>query len=119
MLGISKLRIIAIALLSLLALVATLFASPAPSSAATNILTDTFSNIPGWDRKGVVLNFGLSWESTMLQDPTVLYNQGGGPLFKMWYGAGTCIGYATSNDGITWTKYTDPVLVAGPGGSTD
>lgn len=106
-------------LLALLALVAVFFATAAPAGAATNIFTDNFSNIAGWNRRGVVLNFGLSWEGTMLQDPSVLYNQGGGAPFKMWYGAATRIGYATSNDGISWTKSANPVLVAGPNGSTD
>ncbi len=119
MLNIRNSKIIVTPILVLLALFASIFAGPTPASAATNIFTDNFSNVAGWDRRGVVLNFGLSWEGTMLQDPSVLYNQGGGALFKMWYGAGTRIGYANSNDGITWTKSANPVLVAGADGATD
>ena len=84
------------------------------------LFSDDFSNVAGWQRYGVVVNFGAGWEGTMLQDPSVLYNTGGGALFKMWYSAGTAIGYATSNDGRTWTKYSgNPVLRVGAAGSTD
>lgn len=119
MFSINKSKIIAIPLLLLLILLGLNFVPVKPASAATNIFTDNFSNIAGWDRKGVVVNFGLSWEGTMLQDPSVLYNQGGGALFKMWYGAATRIGYATSNDGITWSKSANPMLTIGANGATD
>src|SRR5687767_13219862 len=119
MFSITKSKTIIIYTFLILTLVASLFAGSRPASAATNIFTDNFSNIAGWDRRGVVMNFGLPWEGTMLQDPSVLYNQGGGALFKMWYGAATRIGYATSSNGINWTKSTNPVLVAGANGATD
>jgi len=74
-----------------------------------------------------VLNLGLpgSYEETSLTDPFVIYD---GSTFHMWY-SGTnitvspwreAIGYATSTDGINWTKYSDqPVLDKGPTGSWD
>jgi len=39
--------------------------------------------------------------------PTVLFKDG---LFHMWYMGGSDIGYATSPDGITWTKHPEPVV---------
>jgi sucrose-6-phosphate hydrolase SacC (GH32 family) len=58
----------------------------------------------------------LSWESTAMQEPMVLLENG---LWKMWYTGGwssVATGYATSTDGITWTKYAgNPVY--GQGGS--
>ncbi|QGQ95439.1 hypothetical protein EHS13_11370 [Paenibacillus psychroresistens] len=93
----------------------------ASSVFASNVLKDDFSNIAGWDKQGVVVNLTQAWEGSMLQDPSVLYNQGGGALFKMWYGAsGGGIGYASSNDGVTWTKYAgNPILANGPNGAID
>ena len=52
----------------------------------------------------------LPWETSLLQDPCLVYNTGGGPLFKMWYGSLYYVGYATSEDGVNWTKAADPVL---------
>jgi len=62
------------------------------------------------------------WDCLKVLDPVVLKD---GSTYKMWYtGLGlddeARIGYATSNDGITWTKYADnPVLGLGPSGSWD
>ena len=57
-----------------------------------------------------------SWDAYMVFDPLVIRENG---QYKMWY-AGiettallTKIGYATSTDGINWTKHPDPVLLAG------
>jgi uncharacterized repeat protein (TIGR01451 family) len=55
-----------------------------------------------------------SWDSAQVWDPTVLKD---GNTYKMWYvgidNNGTYgIGYATSSDGITWSKYLgNPVVV--------
>ena len=61
-----------------------------------------------------------SWDSDSTTAPRVLYD---GKMFRMWYVGShsglTAIGYATSLDGISWTKYPDPVLVHGPPGSFD
>lgn len=58
-----------------------------------------------------------SWEHAAAGEPTVLYDHG---LFRMWYTAGYSdhdgLGYATSRDGLHWTRYAgNPVL--GQGGS--
>ncbi len=55
------------------------------------------------------------WEGSVLCEPCVLHENG---IFKMWYRGGSgegeenqSVGYATSNDGIKWTKYaSNPVL---------
>lgn len=63
-----------------------------------------------------------SWDSGYIGIPTVLFDGG---IFKMWYmGAVTPdqfrIGYATSPDGITWTKFgANPVLGPGAGSAWD
>lgn len=78
--------------------------------AGSVVLRDDFGSIAGWERQGVVIGQTLSWETTLLQDPCLVYATGGGPLFKLWYGSLYYVGYATSDDGITWTKAADPVL---------
>ena len=67
---------------------------------------------PGsWDASGV---FGAD----VLYDPADL-----SAPYRMYYSgisAGAhAIGYATSSDGLTWTKHGDPVLRPGPPGSRD
>ena len=60
-----------------------------------------------------------SWDGSFLLSPRVLKEDG---LFKMWYSAGrgtfpnpaiVQTGYATSSDGIHWTKYDDPQTTTG------
>lgn len=86
-------------------------AAPADSAAAGRVvLQDSFGNIPGWDRQGVMMRQSLPWETSLLQDPCLVYGTGGGPLFKLWYGSLYYVGYATSDDGITWTKASEPLL---------
>jgi predicted GH43/DUF377 family glycosyl hydrolase len=70
-----------------------------------------------------IIELGLanSWEDFGVHYPTVIYN---GTTFQMWYSGNDYpnyrIGYATSPDGITWTKNpSNPVLNLGPGGSFD
>lgn len=65
-----------------------------------------------------LLRVGASgtWESAQVRQPAIIVE---GNVYKMWYdgynGSTRSIGYATSTDGINWTKYTgNPVLVAGP-----
>ena len=61
-----------------------------------------------------------SWDQDFTIAPRVLYD---GKMFRMWYIGGhsgsTAIGYATSLDGVSWTKYPSPVLTHGPPGSFD
>jgi len=77
-----------------------------------------------WTRYGgnPVLDLGTSgaWDSVMLCTPSVIKD---GKTYKMWYtgAAGPSpngMGYATSPDGISWTKHpNNPVLSSVPGGS--
>jgi len=62
-----------------------------------------------------------SWEDYSVITPTVIYD---GITYHMWYSGGDAIharvGYATSPDGITWTKSaSNPVLDLGSSGSWD
>jgi len=67
------------------------------------------------------------WDGNSVIEAWVIYDQG---QYKMWYGGQTWtptnqlnsfqIGYATSLDGIHWTKYSgNPVFTPGPAGSWD
>jgi predicted GH43/DUF377 family glycosyl hydrolase len=61
------------------------------------------------------------WDDDFLFAPVVLYD---GTQFRMWYGGGDGsvqqVGYATSPDGTTWTKYAgNPVMGVAPSGSED
>ncbi len=77
-----------------------------------------------WNTHGVVLQKGAygSWE-TRVGSPSVILD---GTTYKMWYEGYNpveqCgrIGYATSYDGISWTKYGgNPVLIPGGNGGWD
>jgi len=64
-----------------------------------------------------VLNPGSAgeWDSYSLEGPFVIRENG---QYKMWYGACATfpwfkIGYATSSDGINWTKHSTPILEPG------
>ena len=71
-----------------------------------------------WSRSGSnpVLSPVVAWEQTAVQEADITYESG---TWKMWYRGGwddEAIGYATSSDGIAWTKYaSNPVY--GLGGS--
>ncbi|NQX16625.1 hypothetical protein [Rathayibacter sp. VKM Ac-2857] len=95
------------------ALLAGLPAQAAPLAATPPqiLLRDGFLPIPGWERRGVILEKDLPWESDLLQDPCCVYDSGSGPLFKTWYGSLHGIGYATSEDGLTWTKRPEALLL--------
>lgn len=69
---------------------------------------------------GAVLTPTLTWEQQNVQEPSVAFNPST-HTFQMWYTgadeAKCMVGYATSQDGITWTKPLDhPVLGWGNGG---
>jgi len=95
----------------------------------------TSSDGVSWTRyaQNPVLTEGTSgeWDRGSVNEVWVIYDGG---LFKMWYSGETLtstnlsiaqiatyqIGYATSADGIHWTKYSgNPVLTTGPKGSWD
>ena len=58
----------------------------------------------------------LEWDAATVESPFVIWENG---QYKMWYSGSTNwlnykIGYATSPDGITWTKYVgNPIFDAG------
>ncbi|MBN1375964.1 MAG: hypothetical protein JXA01_07395 [Dehalococcoidia bacterium] len=64
-----------------------------------------------WTRKGVVMTPTEDYEGDKVDPMTVIFENG---VYKMWYGGqamGGCACYATSNDGVNWTKYSgNPVL---------
>ena len=80
------------------------------------------------DSLNPVLSFGQSsdWDASYLDPDAVLFD---GSIYKMWYMGGkgggfpttsAAIGFATSIDGIHWTKYPqNPVLGSGSSGSWD
>ena len=62
-----------------------------------------------------------SWDANGVTDPTVISDTG---LYKMWYtgvddGSIRSIGYATSTNGITWTKYAGNPVLTRTAGSWD
>ena len=60
------------------------------------------------------------WDAYYTTTPRVIYDT---KIYRMWYNGGRTgssgVGYATSTDGISWTKHAGPVLVPGPAGSWD
>ena len=77
-----------------------------------------------WDKEGTnpVMDVGTGWEGAGVFPESVIYD---GSVFQMWYlGLNSSFvgetGYATSPDGIIWTKDTlNPVLKIGPVGDWD
>jgi predicted GH43/DUF377 family glycosyl hydrolase/DNA-binding MarR family transcriptional regulator len=66
-------------------------------------------------------DYGDGWDNYNVLEPTVIYD---GLVFHMWYagnyGYNNRIGYATSYNGIDWTRYRqNPVLDVGPFGCWD
>lgn len=62
-----------------------------------------------------------SWDQAGVGSPSVIFD---GTTYHMWYdgvdGNNRRIGYATSSDGIAWTKYAaNPILDLGPSGTWD
>ena len=73
-----------------------------------------------WERRSghPVMEPELPWEKVAVMCPHVEWDGETG-IFRMWYSAGeqyepNAIGYATSPDGMAWTKYPAPVFVADP-----
>lgn len=66
-----------------------------------------------------VLSPELEWEKVAVMCPDVLWDEQE-QIFKMWFSGGeqyepTAIGYATSPDGVHWTKYAaNPIFQADP-----
>jgi hypothetical protein len=59
----------------------------------------------------IVIEPNLAWERTWTNFPYIVKDQDG---FKMWYTGGYHTGYATSSDGVTWTKHPTPIMALGP-----
>jgi len=68
---------------------------------------------------------GNGWDAALVLFPRLLYN---GTGYQMWYSGADSVaslpryqvGYATSSDGLTWTKSArNPILSPGPAGSWD
>jgi hypothetical protein len=62
-----------------------------------------------------------TWESPRVAASEVLFD---GDIYHMWYNGGDFaqwrVGYATSSDGLAWTRHEEnPVLDVGSGGSWD
>jgi len=70
-----------------------------------------------WTKTGVVMTPSEEYEGDKIDPMTVIFEDG---TYKMWYGGegfGGSASYATSPDGINWTRYPDnPVLRKTPGG---
>ncbi len=89
-----------------------------------NIGYATSTDGASWTKHGAapVLAAGGGWESNLVFKPSVVFD---GVQYDMWYvgedASGTDrIGYATSPDGITWTKHTgNPVLDVDAEGTWD
>ncbi|MDP2208373.1 MAG: hypothetical protein Q8K98_06330 [Bacteroidota bacterium] len=81
-----------------------------------SIITDAQAQFIKYEGNPVLrLGPAGSWESKQVSHPRILFD---GKLFRMWYAGSndTCrqIGYATSVDGINWTKHpANPVLKIG------
>jgi predicted GH43/DUF377 family glycosyl hydrolase len=71
-----------------------------------------------WERQGVVLEPEEPWEKAALMCPSVVRDVYG--TYHLWYSGGEryepdAIGYATSRDGIAWTRVgREPVLRPDP-----
>ena len=79
-----------------------------------------------WTRYGTVLTGDAGWENGGVLETSVIHDPETG-LWKMWYrgggfntgGTNRQLGYATSDDGIDWTKYAgNPVFGGGVGGES-
>lgn len=79
-----------------------------------------------WTKNPVPVINGAAntWEHYGVAEPAIIID---GATYKMWYSSGSpppntvvSLGYATSPDGVNWTKHTaNPVMTAGPAGSFD
>ena len=87
----------------------------------------TSTNGTTWTKYGSnpVFTASQAWEANEVAPDTVIWDGVAG-VFKMWYHGGNNagprqIGYATSSDGITWTRgnSNNPVLTNGTAGAWD
>jgi predicted GH43/DUF377 family glycosyl hydrolase len=75
------------------------------------IMRATSTDGINWIKTGVVMEPAYYYEGDKLDPMAVIYDDG---FYKMWYGSteyGGCACYATSQDGINWTRHPyNPVL---------
>lgn len=100
-------------------------AVPAANQASVGYATS--SDGITWTKLGVVLSPSAPWEggSNGEVSPNSILFEGG--IYKMWYHSADSdgpsgnrrIGYATSPNGLNWTKLPDPVLDIGDPGAFD
>jgi predicted GH43/DUF377 family glycosyl hydrolase len=103
---------------------------------STNITTTAYATSAdgiSWSKQGVVMTPGgtSSWERDEVSPNSILFENG---VYRLWYHGGgyfdtatsqirrgaALIGYATSTDGVNWTKYANnPVLSLGASGAFD
>jgi predicted GH43/DUF377 family glycosyl hydrolase len=75
-----------------------------------------------WEKQGPVMEPESDWEANEVSPNSILREDG---VFKLWYHGGGSesdhrnTGYATSSDGLNWTRLPDPVLMVGPAGDFD
>jgi predicted GH43/DUF377 family glycosyl hydrolase len=90
-------------------------------AAATLTIQETWTRDPGNPVLGP--SAGPAWDDTFVGQPWVLGPPSGFADYRMWYVGGDssgnlAIGYATSPDGVTWTRHPgNPVL--SPGAPTE
>jgi hypothetical protein len=100
------------------------------SNGITSIAYATSSDGLTWIKRGTLMSPGglSTWEKNEVSPGSILFEDG---VYKLWYHGGgfvaagstnrlgnARIGYATSPDGLTWTKHANnPVLDVGPAGS--
>lgn len=85
---------------------------PVETRGAAGAVAAVFSNETVFVREGLVLPLGPAgaWDDFQVTNPAILIEGG---LYKMWYHgcSGACsIGYATSSDGMSWTKKGEVLL---------
>lgn len=92
----------------------------------TKIGYATSSDGLSWSKYGSnpIFSFSSAWENNEVSPDTVIWDSGAS-IFKMWYHGGhnvgpRQIGYATSSDGIAWTRDAgNPILTVGGAGQWD
>lgn len=99
------------------------YACQNPALSGLSICYATSNDGMSWVKQSSAVLQPSGWDHGGLYSPTVIYD---GTIYGMWYtggyntGAATKIGYATSQDGISWTRDpNNPILSAGPSGAWD
>jgi len=69
----------------------------------------TWTKYPG---NPIMAGDNQTWEGDSVLEPFVRVEGPGN--YKMWYGNDTSVGYATSTDGLTWTKQAGPIFEPNP-----